>query len=58
MKHFQDEDYDSMKDYEFSLMHHSDDMNNEDYGPIVKHFKDIEDTDDDDYGPIVKHFKE
>jgi hypothetical protein len=41
MKHFQDEESDSMKDYEFSLMHHDDDPKIEDdYEPIIKHFQD------------------
>ena len=32
MKHFKDDYYDSMKDYEFSLMHHEEDKNiNDDY---------------------------
>lgn len=39
MKHFHDEDNDQMKDYEFSLMHHSDDNMN-DYEPTIKHFQD------------------
>lgn len=43
MKHFQDdEEYDSMKEYEFNLMHHDDDYNsnyNSDE-PTIKHFQD------------------
>jgi len=43
MKHFQDdEEYDSMKEYEFNLMHHDDDYNsnyNSD-DPTIKHFQD------------------
>ena len=31
MKHFQDEDYDSMKDYEYSIMHHEDNDSMKDY---------------------------
>lgn len=36
-----DEEYDSMKDYEFSIMRHEDDPNiDDDYEPIIKHFQD------------------
>ena len=40
MKHFQDEESDSMKDYEFSLMHHDDDPTNDDYNSTIRHFQD------------------
>ena len=58
MKHFQDEEYDSMKDYEFNTMSHmrDEDEEDDDYGSLVfKHWK--EDEDDYEFGQI-KHFQE
>lgn len=57
MKHFQDEEYDSMKDYEFNIMSHMRDEDEEDdYGSLVfKHWKE----DKDDYeSEQIKHFQE
>lgn len=55
MKHFQDDGYDSMKDYEFSLMRHSDDPNNDDYDKSLL-FHDDDTTFDD--GPTINHFQD
>lgn len=44
MKHFSDDNYDPMKDYEFSLMHHDDD----DYWPYgVLRGRSYDEEDDD-----------
>ena len=52
MKHFADEDNDSMKDYEFSIMHHDDD----DWGSMLP--KECPE-DEDDWGSLLfKHWKE
>lgn len=57
MKHFQDEEYDSMKDYEFNTMSHMRDEDKDDYdGSLVfRHW--YEDKDDYESGQI-KHFQE
>ena len=58
MKHFQDEEYDSMKDYEFNTMSHMKDEDKEDDydGSLVfRHWH--EDKDDYESGQI-KHFQE
>ena len=45
MKHFRDEEYDSMKDYEFNIMSHMRDEDEEDdYGSLIfKHWQEDED---------------
>lgn len=58
MKHFQDEEYDSMKNYEFSLMHHEDDYRqNDDYDKPIGGFHNDE-TSWNDYEPTIQHFKD
>lgn len=58
MKHFQDDDYDSMKDYEFSLMHHEEDKNiNDDYDKPIGGFHSDESYGFDD-GPTIRHFQD
>lgn len=58
MKHFQDdEDYDSMKDYEFSLMKHNNDSTRDNYDIPLFH------NDDDNLNfnynePTIKHFQD
>ena len=51
MKHFNDEDYDSMKEYECSIMHHEDDYTSDDYDSslVFGHYID-EDNQDDEEG--------
>lgn len=56
MKHFQDEESDSMKDYEFSLMRHSDDPTNDDYDRPMFYHDDEMNWDDD--GSTIKHFQD
>ncbi len=43
MKHFQDEEYDSMKEYETNLLNHADDYKDGDYygNPII-HYEDYD----------------
>lgn len=50
MKHFQEDGYDPMKDYEFSLMHHDDDEKiNDGYDkPIGFSIDDEEENDDEE----------
>ncbi len=56
MKHFQDEESDSMKDYEFNLMHRSDDPTNDDYDrPMFHHDNEMN---WDDNGSTIKHFQD
>lgn len=57
MKHFQDDNYDPMKDYEHSIMHHDDDydpMN--DYEHSIMHHND--DLDDYDGSIVFRHWNE
>lgn len=57
MKHFQDEENDSMKEYEFSIMHHDDDqIIDEEDSTVFSHW--LEDDGYDDYGPTIKHFQD
>lgn len=59
MKHFKDDDYDAMKDYEFSLMHHEDDKTKDDYDKSIGGLH----NDDgypsyNDYEPTIRHFQD
>lgn len=58
MKRFQDDGYDSMKDYEFSLMHHEDDPKNDDYDKPIGGFHDDDESSWNDYEPTIKHFQD
>ena len=59
MKHFQDDCNDSMRDYEFSLMHHSDDRSiNDDYDKPIGGFHDDGENPWNDYEPTIKHFQD
>ena len=58
MKHFQEDGYDSMKDYEFSLMHHEEDEKiNDWYDRPIGGFHD-DDFHKDDYDGTIKHFQD
>ena len=56
MKHFQDEGYDSMKEYETNLLNHADDYKDGDYydKPIIHY----EQYPDDWYEGTMKHFQD
>lgn len=59
MKHFADEEYDSMKDYEFNIMSHMIDEDKEDDydGSLVfSHWH--EDDNNDNYESAIKHFQD
>lgn len=58
MKHFQDDNYDPMKDYETNVTNHYEE-DTDDYGSLVfRHWKE-DDKSDDDYGSLVfRHWKE
>lgn len=62
MKHFQDEDYDSMKDYETNVTNHYDEDPDDWEGSLVfRHWREDEkDDNSDDYdGSLVfRHWKE
>lgn len=59
MKHFQDDGYYQMEDYEFSLMRHSDDRNiNDDYDKPIGGFHDDGEDSWNDYEPTIKHFQD
>ena len=58
MKHFQDEEYDSMKDYEFNIMSHMRDEDKEDDydGSLV--FRHWHEDNNDNYESSIKHFQD
>lgn len=58
MKHFQEDGYDPMKDYEFSIMHHEDDDSiNDNYDKPIGGFHN-DDFYEDDYEGTIKHFQD
>jgi len=60
MKHFQDEEYDSMKDYEFNTMSHMKDEDPDDWdGSLVfRHWREDNDHDDYDGSLVFRHWNE
>lgn len=56
MKHFQDENYDALKDYEFGIAHHEENHNKNEYEkPIGVHY---EEYPDDWYEGTIHHFQD
>ena len=60
MKHFQDENYDPMKEYEHSSMHHDDDYDPSDYegSMVFRHWNEDDDHDDYDGSMVFRHWNE
>ena len=60
MKHFQDEDNDSMKDYEINVINHFVDEDSDDYdGSLVfRHWLEDNDSDDYDGSLVFRHWNE
>ncbi len=59
MKHFQDEDYDSMKDYETNVTNHYDEDPDDWEGSMVfRHWLEDDDSDDYDGSLVFRHWNE
>lgn len=58
MKHFSDEEYDSMEDYESNIMHHDEDEPEDFEGSMVfRHWLE-DDNDDYDGSMVFRHWNE
>ena len=60
MKHFQDDNYDSMKDYETSVPKHFQDEDPDDWegSMVFRHWKEDDNSDDYDGSLVFRHWNE
>jgi hypothetical protein len=59
MKHFQDDDYDSLKDYETNVTnHYKEDSDDWDGSMVFRHWHDEDKSDDYDGSLVFRHWNE